>query len=192
MFRYLRPVRSDGVVGATIAPTGRCADWVPMGILQERKAGVLYQQPGASGRLGSNSGYGVQRTQENLGAHQPRGEWSAIFEQAMAQCGFIFVPSDIDTIVTWRRNIVKRKSKIYEYTLCLFGFLLSEFLVSYTSHIDDRDTEQRTYDRAKMQMYHIVELRSRCTTILVSLNYFHIVHKLLSYNIIRFAAVDVV
>ena len=84
------------------------------------------------------------------------------------------------------------RGKIYEYTLCLFGFLLSGFLVSYTSHTDDRDTEQRTYDRAKMQMYHIVELRSRCTTILVSLNYFHIVHKLLSYNIIRFAAVDVV
>jgi hypothetical protein len=70
---------------------------------------VLYQQPGASGRLGSNSGYGVQRTQENLGARQPRGEWSAILEQAMAQCGFIFVPSDIDTIATWRSNIVKRK-----------------------------------------------------------------------------------
>jgi hypothetical protein len=39
----------------------------------------------------------------------PGGRWSAIFEQAIAQCRFRFVPSDIDTIATWRRNIVKRK-----------------------------------------------------------------------------------
>ena len=53
-------------------------------------------------RLGSNRGYVVQPTQENLGARQLRGEWSTIFVQDIGRCGFIFVPSDIDTSANWR------------------------------------------------------------------------------------------